>query len=40
MQERHKLNGITIIPKIVEATGSSTRIRLRMQNLTAKNTIP
>lgn len=39
MQERQKLNGIAIILKIVEATGSSTRIRVRMQNFTAKNTV-
>lgn len=37
MQERHKLNKITIILKIVEATGSGRRIRVRTQNFSAKN---
>lgn len=40
MQERHTLNGIAIILKIVEATGSGTRIRARMQNFPAKNIVP
>lgn len=37
MQERHKSNGIAIVLKIVEATGSGAGIRARMQNFTAKN---
>lgn len=36
MQERRKSNEIAIILKRVEATGSSTRIRVRTQNFTAK----
>lgn len=39
MQERHELHRITIILKIIKATGSSTRITARMQKFTAKNAI-
>lgn len=36
MQERRKSNGIAIILERVEASGSSTRIRVRTQNFTTK----